>query len=281
MSGPKKLRTEEVDLGPALATKLLERNTLNRPISDLHVHRIARQIINGMWRFNGDTIKVAQTDDVLDGQHRLWAVIEAKMSIRTIIVYGIERDAFATIDTVRKLRSGGDTLALCGVSRYRNIASAALQWLIRWQRGVIQTHRAPENKVENSDVESTFTENPHITQAVERANGFRSLANPSIVGFFYYVLANRNPDLAERMMNTLEDPSQVAMHDPFFRLRAYFTTEHHKRKDPIVTIALMIKAANAAYRGEKLRALSWRCQGSRAEAFPTLSVGKQQQMAAE
>lgn len=267
-----KAELSKIILTPEKAAELLEHNTLNRPLNGNHVQRIARQIDEGKWRFNGDTIKISSTNDVLDGQHRLWAVIEAKKPIETVIVHGIEREAFATIDTLRKMRSGGDTLALCGATRYRIITATALQWLLRWQRGVLEDFRAPQNRIENSDVEAAYENNPQIVRAVERAAKLRGLANPAIMAFFYYVLTNRNEALAERMMATLEDPGNVGVNDPFFRLRVYFTSDHHKIKEPLVTIALAIKASNAATKNQKIQVLNWRNQGSRAEDFPKLDV---------
>jgi hypothetical protein len=265
---------EIITLTPEMAVELLEKNTLNRPLSDQHVARIALQIEQDKWRFNGDTIKIADTNDVLDGQHRLWAVVEAKKPIRTIIVYGIERDAFATIDTLRKPRSLADTVALAGARRHRNIIASALTWLIRWQRGIIETYKAPQNRIENSDVEAFFADNHGIVRAVEVAIRLRGLGNPGIIAFFYYLLTNRNEALAERMIASLGDPSALALDDPFFRLRTYFTNDHHKRKEPEVTIALMVKAANSAFSGSAMQSLSWRRQGSNPEAFPKLTVTK-------
>lgn len=256
-----------------MAVRLLEHNTLNRPLNDQHVKRIAGQIINGKWKFNGDTIKLSDDGGILDGQHRLWAVVESKVSVETIIVRGIEREAFATIDTLRKPRNGSDVLALNGATRYRAQMSAAIQWLIRWQRGVLESYQAPINRIENSDIELTYENNPGIERAIERVMGLRGLANPSVVGFFYYILTNRNPEIAERMVFTLENPAGVSITDPFFRLRMYFSSDHMKRKDPIVTIALMVKAANAAYFGREIKALAWRNQGTAPEAFPKLEVG--------
>ncbi len=275
MSGPNthnKNHPRIIMLTPELATKLLEHNTLNRPLNEQHIKRIANQIISGQWRFNGDTIKLCGTGDVLDGQHRLWAVIEAKLPVETVIVEGIEKEAFATIDTLRKPRTGADVLALNGATRYRQYMSAALQWLLRWQRGTLENFYAPINRIENSDIEMAYENNPGIARAIERVANLRGLANPSLIGFFYYVLANRSPELAERMVHTLENPAGVSITDPFFRLRMYFTSEHLKRKDPVVTIALMIKAANAAYVNRELKNLSWRNQGSIPESFPKLEV---------
>lgn len=264
-------------INPEDATALLEHNTLNRPLRDQHVRRIAGQIINGKWKFNGDTIKISKDGDVLDGQHRLWAVIEAKKPIETIVVYGIEREAFATIDTMRAVRTGGDVLALNGAARYRNVMASALTWLLRWQRKCIPDHRDPQHKVENSDIEQAYTNNPGIVRAVERCAGLRGLCNPSLVSFLYYVIANRNPDLAERMVTTLENPAGIGINDPFFRLRSYFTGEssRSKRANATITIALMIKAANAAYANREIRSLAWRNQGDTPEDFPKLEIGGQ------
>lgn len=253
------------------ATYMLESNKANRPLNQQHVNRIAAQIRDGKWRFNGDTIKISSTNDVLDGQHRLWAVIEAKTPIRTIVVRGIKPEAFATIDTLRRPRSGSDALALMGVTNNRSTISVALQWLLRWQRKVLTEYKAPANRIENSDIEAAFEVNRGIARAAERAHKLRGVGNPGLIAFFYYVLSNRNPDLAERMMHTLENPAGVGVNDPFFRLRQYFLSEY-TRKDGVVTIALMVKAANAAYEDRDVKVLSWRNQGSVPEAFPTLEV---------
>lgn len=269
---PVKNSAQTIVLTPELATELLERNGLNRPLSDQHVSRIARQIKAGKWRFNGDTIKIADSEDVLDGQHRLWAVIEAKQPVETLIVYGIPREAFATIDTLRKPRSGSDVLALNGAHHYRPAISGALQWLIRWQRKTLLDFRNPKNRVENADIEEMFASHGGIVTAAERATKLRRVFNPSMLTFLYYVMVNRNPDLAERMMRTLEYPSAVESNDPFFCLRAYFVSDHQRTKQPLTTIALAIKAANAAYKNQTVQILNWRSQGERPEPFPVLKI---------
>jgi hypothetical protein len=269
---PTKVSIKTMLVTPELATSLLEHNTLNRPLSDLHVKRIAAQIIEGKWVFNGDTIKISSTNDVIDGQHRLWAIIESKIAVESVIIRGVDKKAFATIDTLRKPRSGADILSLKGATRYRARTASALQWLIRWQKGTLEDYRAPANRIENSDIEHAFEENPMIVRAVERANNLRSLCNSSILGFIYYVLANRNEALGERLLETLTNPAGVAVNDPIFRLRAHFATRTEKHRDPLVTIALIIKALNAAHRGDKISTLVWKGQGKNPEPFPKLKV---------
>jgi hypothetical protein len=272
VSKVKKIKHELVTITPEVATDLLEHNTYNRPLSQNHVERIARQITEGKWKFNGDTIKVSVGGDVLDGQHRLWAVIEAKKPIDTIIVHGVEREAFATIDTVRRMRSGGDVLALNGVARYRTVTAETLRWLIRWQRGVIPSYRDPANRLENSDIEKAFGDHPQLIRAVEKVMPLRSLRNTPILALMFYILSNRDEEIANTLIGVLDDPSGVSLHHPFFKLRAYLVSDHHRRKDPIVVIALIIKAVNAYKSGQKLKNLTWKHQGSNVEEFPKLSV---------
>lgn len=267
---------QTITLTPELATELLERNTLNRPLSDQHVSRIARQIKSGKWRFNGDTIKIADTNDVLDGQHRLWAVIEAKSPVETILVRGIAREAFATIDTLRKPRSGSDILTLNGAHQYRQIIASAIPWLIRWQRGTLLDYKAPKNRVENSDIEDTYNSHGGIVLAAERASKLKGIVSPGILTFFYYVMVNRNAMLAERMMRTLEHPTSVGFDDPFFVLRAQLMNSRNSRLGTLATVAWMIKAANAAHRNQAIKVLNWRNQGERPEPFPVLKIDTKQ-----
>lgn len=264
---------QKILLTPQRATELLERNMLNRPLSDQHTQRIARQIIDGRWRYNGDTIKISANGDVLDGQHRLWAIIEANIAVETVIVYGIEREAFATIDTMRRLRSGGDTIALSGQRSYRNQIAAALSWLLRWERGTIETYRMPTHRIENSDVEQAFAAHPGIERAVTAAMKARLVANPALVGFAYYVMSTRNPHIAETFIEVLVDPVATAVTHPFFQLRAYFLESKAKKfKDPIMPIALTFKAANLVAEGREVAQLRWANQGQNPDRFPELNI---------
>lgn len=276
MSGPRKKphKIETIMLTPPMATKLLENNGLNRPLGDAHVKRIAEQITAGKWRFNGDTIKIADGGDVLDGQHRLWAVVESNTAIETIIVHGIEPDAFSTIDTIRRARSSSDVVALAGVSRNRAAVAGALTWLIRHQRNVLEQYREPENRVENADVEQALKDNPGIIRAVDAVTSVKGVANPALMGFAYYLVSNRDEELADRMVETMRNPGAIHMNDPFFKLRVFFLSDKEaaRRRDGLKTIAVMFKAINAAAKGEHIARLIWQSQGAKPEPFPKLTV---------
>lgn len=67
----------------------------------------------GEWELNGETIKVAEDGTLIDGQHRLQAVVESGVSIETVIVWDLPLAAQDTIDTGRRRRLA-DVLAIEG-----------------------------------------------------------------------------------------------------------------------------------------------------------------------
>lgn len=266
------VRTEMTLITPELAMELLEFNTLNRPLSDGHVKRIARQITEGKWKTNGDTIKISDSKKVVDGQHRLWAIAEAKVAVWSLIAYGVEEDAFNTVDTIRKNRSGADILSRHGVGVARNVTASALAWLLRYQRGVLQNYRAPANKIENSDIEDAWEKHPGIAKAVERCGCLRRLANVSIMAFVFYLVSNRDPYLAESLVTVLHTPGNVGVDHPFMRLRFYLTQDRTKDLDPVETIAVTFKALNAVKLRKEVKRLTFQRHGATPEKFPELEV---------
>lgn len=65
-----------VEITPELARQLLSNNKINRKIKPTIVERYAEQMEAGEWKFTGDTIKVDGEGMLLDGQHRLLAIIK-------------------------------------------------------------------------------------------------------------------------------------------------------------------------------------------------------------
>ena len=259
---------------PSMATKMLELNQINRPLSDHHVARIAQQIKNGLWRFNGDSIKIAKNNDVLDGQHRLWACIMADTPIKTVIVRDIDPNAFSTIDTLRKPRAGADVLALAGLERYRRETSAALTWLLRFQRKLLPSNMSGRNRIENSDIEDAWAAHPSMVDAVSRVYLFKKIIPPSQLGCLFYQFSNRHQDKAEEFVTALEDTSGLPLTHPAFVLRQLLVALQEKKlntkKDSLYTMAVSIKAWNAFRAGKKIGQLKWRRSGTKPEGWPTI-----------
>lgn len=77
-----KITAKVETITPDIAKTMLGENVNNRRISHDNVNMFAREMRNGEWRFNGEAIKFSKDGRLLDGQHRLLAVIAA-LTIKT------------------------------------------------------------------------------------------------------------------------------------------------------------------------------------------------------
>lgn len=89
---------------PAKARKWLDNNAGNRPIVAARVARYAALMKAGKWEMNGETIILGPKEELIDGQHRLSALIEANVSVVLLVARGVPVTARPTID-IGKSRS--------------------------------------------------------------------------------------------------------------------------------------------------------------------------------
>lgn len=90
----------QIRLTPTLASLLLRNNNRNRRIRQAWVARLAADIEGGRWQANGDSVKVSISGELIDGQHRCLAVVEAGIAITTQVTFGVSdsRKVMATLD---------------------------------------------------------------------------------------------------------------------------------------------------------------------------------------
>lgn len=96
------------DISPEVAEEYLTRNTNNRNIRKSAVDRLVRDMRAGRFTLNS-TIIFAEDGELLDGQHRLMAVVESGCTVQMIVLRGASKDSLANIDTGVK-RSAADAL---------------------------------------------------------------------------------------------------------------------------------------------------------------------------
>lgn len=153
-----------VELTPALARVLMQRNPNNRHISSPIVEKFARDIINGSWVLNGESIILSADGLLNDGQHRCEAVILADKSIQTIMIVGVERDTRTTLDQGR-MRTIGDYLSMEGhadSTALGAVASFAWQW--KNYGNVTTTTR---RKATKGELKAFVESNPRLAQSID------------------------------------------------------------------------------------------------------------------
>lgn len=120
------------DIGPAEAERLLHANPGNRHLTLNALARIVRDLDNGRWQFNGESIVVADTGELNDGQHRLQAVLNTRKPIRSVIAFGVPRESRETLDT-GKARDLADWVSLHGIN-YATTVAAACRVVMAYER---------------------------------------------------------------------------------------------------------------------------------------------------
>src|SRR5262245_44538111 len=125
MKKPETAKCELIELSPEKAEEFLRFAHPNRTISKNLVDRYAREMAADNWRVNGETIVISNHGRVLDGQHRLQAIVNSGVSIWTFLVTGIEESSMNTFDTGRA-RSAADILNMTGHANAKVLAPLLL-----------------------------------------------------------------------------------------------------------------------------------------------------------
>jgi hypothetical protein len=121
-------------IGPREAEAYLAKQKFNRPVRMKWINFLANEMLNGFWVMNGETIIFNKKDELIDGQHRLKAVLIAGGTYPFLVVHGADENAFSTIDTGQK-RSPSDALYIAGFPHPGVYASLGLNCL-RWDKGI-------------------------------------------------------------------------------------------------------------------------------------------------
>lgn len=98
---------------PTIAAKMLEKNTLNVPLRQHVVDELVDIIRRGAWQKTHEGIAFDERGNVVDGQHRLWAIVESGLSVWVLVSRGQSRDTRLAIG-IGTRRRPHDTLTLMG-----------------------------------------------------------------------------------------------------------------------------------------------------------------------
>ena len=248
------MRATTEKINPRLAEKYLELNTVNRPIRQSHVEFLSKEISGGRWKMNGASI-VFNGGTLVDGQHRLWAIIEAKTPIDTIVVRGAEDDSFPTIDT-GKCRTGGDVLHIAGEKNPSVLSSAA-----RLCIGYLKKNFFARGRISNTIVVDFVRDNPGLADSVEYVLKTKSpqFVSRGIGACLHYLMSKRDARLADTLFRGIGVGFSVADGGTFGSLRekliacAVSNAKLSKAKThPRVVGAYVVKAWNAKRMSRRL-----------------------------
>jgi hypothetical protein len=246
---------EVVTITPTVATTWLKCNHNNRPVRKRHVAFLAREILLGNWQLNGQPIVIGEDEQVLDGQHRLFAIIESGKAVQSLVVYGITPDAFRTIDT-GAVRTGADALALHFPevnSTTISSSSVAVQWchLLEQQTLSRSTQRG---RLSNTDIIEYIKQHPSVMTCSEQLQDLPREGRPMSLGpavALYEMFGRKNQEKATTFMRRLFTGEELVRSDVEYLLRAAFQRDAERvTKYPMnLRMQMVVKGWNWLRRG--------------------------------
>lgn len=233
---------------PAIAEEMLKHNINNRPIKRSQVVFLTNEILSNRWITTGQAITfVGKT--LVDGQHRLQAVIEAGKPITSCVIRfpstANTKQIFQVTDRGVP-RTFADTLAMQGESNV-NVLTTVLLGLARYYKAIdavgeiaktipytSQTDAA--NKTTHSHKGGEKTEKKpllHITQLLEQYPFARKsaafgqkmqAARPQILmkgqwGLLHAIYTDIDESSASNFLELLQSGENLSRHSPILQLR--------------------------------------------------------------
>lgn len=257
---------------PAMAKEWLKNNPDNRNLRPTVVERYARDMRSGNWKVGGSAIVFNCDGSLIDGQHRLSALIEAGRTIEMVVHRGVDRDVKEAIDTGLR-RNFADVLAWKGETQVAALAAAVrMGW--RWQNGFI--FGANYGTYTHAEGLDWYQHNPSVRRHLTRAKRlYMSLAIPQPAGaaFMHRIYLIDESD-ADSFMGQVLLGEGLRKGMPSYALRSWAQSQaarpasHRPRGDTY--LAMLIKAWNGYAKGEDIQILAFKRGGMLKETLPEL-----------
>ena len=145
----KEIEQRVLKVTPAHAEKWLEMNTGNRRIRPSHVRHLAKQMEMGRWMLSPEPI-VFSPQRLLDGQHRLSAVLMSGCTIEASVALVQNEDVFRVLDQGVN-RNNSDLMGI------PSTVLQPLQWLLKQSVNGLRKGKIVIDDIERIRNENIFT----------------------------------------------------------------------------------------------------------------------------
>ena len=215
------VQTSTLHITPQMAARWLETNTANRDLSQDRVESYARDMARGAWRLNNQGIAIAENGVVLDGQHRLWAVVLSGATIESLLMTGLATGVRSTIDRLRP-RSISDDIAISGGKKGQHI--------VAWMRSIDQLVHRETRVLSSEDMAIMLTlHDAGIQWAVKACTTKRSAINSApIIGAMVFAYSTE-PTAVERFWLRYSSGAALAENAPEYHLRKFVLESNRKK----------------------------------------------------
>jgi hypothetical protein len=241
----------QVSVTPALARRIIELNHANnRNLTDGRVDNYSRDMRLGQWRERtGQPLGVSTEGRILNGQHRMHAVVKSGMTLRFDICFGIDDEVMPVIDAHRP-RTDRDVIRTAGGGDIGRV-TPIIKHVAAWDSGSL---KGPTGKVNATPMElrRLYLSDANLFEAAA-ARGLdcarRNVGTLAALGTAYYLIA-RLPgskpscdDFFDQLVSGIYTVSDPTTHAPY-RLREKLITYRTLRLTRADMLALVMRAWN-------------------------------------
>lgn len=209
---------EVVDVTPTQAQAWLQTNHLNRPLRKRKVLQYAEDMVSGRWKESFDPVRFGKSGRLIDGQHRLNAVVLANVTVRLFIVHGVDDSAFDVFDNGAP-RTLADMLSLEGHEPWiAKTAATAAQMALSYDDGKLPTAMGYPNNV----CLQYIHEHPEMITSAAFLGQMPRHGVPlshSCGTFLHFVFVRRDDELAENFIRRFYTGENLVSGDVVLELR--------------------------------------------------------------
>src|SRR6185312_13100820 len=159
-----RVRSKVQTVTPTKAEQWLEANTTNRPISKSVVRGFAEAMKRGEWVVTHQGIAFDTNGVLVDGQHRLAAIVEAEVPVEMTVFTEVDEGTFDVLDTGKR-RNAADVLAIEGERSSATLA-AMVRTVWMYENRPDQSWSGGGATVTNHQVVQTLDQHPKLRDFV-------------------------------------------------------------------------------------------------------------------
>ncbi|MEU1420495.1 hypothetical protein [Kitasatospora sp. NPDC005751] len=147
----------KVKITPEIAAEFLSRNSVNRRLDNGQVEALREAILRNEWQVTHQGIAFDRSGRLLDGQHRLRAIIDAGVPVEMFVFDGLSEDAFPVLDTGKR-RSAADTLSSTG-EKYLTLLSSTIRHVLLFRTMPNEPWTGVRSRVSNDRILAEYKAN--------------------------------------------------------------------------------------------------------------------------
>ena len=272
------MKSEKKKVTPKMAAAYLKTNWKNRTIRPAHVSQIAMDIREGRWELNGEALKFDIDGNMIDGQHRCLAILEANMPVETLVVTGLPRKVQRTLGGAIS-RNFADELSMRGIA-YASVASTAAKtcavfdrfghWESKFVREISITD---QGAAFDRHEDAIMAASKYVTRLYNANKGGHFAPTQSMMAGLLVHFRRHDDAVADWFVERCYTGVGLDENEPVYRLRRLFNPKDiHRRLGHAMRHAVTIKAFNLTCEGREVTRLSWRRTGPVVEEFPRIGV---------